>query len=153
MPVIAGHAGCSLDELLTEFPTLCANGFGISDSGRTPVAEELRASRERLRNAETEVETAVDFFASCTPTVTPRCGSYWLKHVAEKWGKRYRSVPYVSNGALIAAALKAGLPVRPFDRGALYMAGRHSNPNALVAVSRKSVMRLVVEEQRRVRGW
>jgi hypothetical protein len=57
---------------------------------------------------EAQVEAASAFLSLLTPTKTPRVCSYVLKHIAERWAGRY-----VSNGALIAATVAAGLVVEP----------------------------------------
>lgn len=57
-----------------------------------------------------QVETARAFLSGCVPVKTRPAAShsYGLKHAAERWGKSY-----VSNGALIQAAIDLGLRVEP----------------------------------------
>jgi hypothetical protein len=62
-----------------------------------------------------EMATTIAFLRHCRPTKTTGIGSYGLKHAAERWGRANKGVPYVSNGALIAAALYLGLRVKPYS--------------------------------------
>jgi hypothetical protein len=98
-------------------PTLCGCGLA-SQFVRRHRTRHLRGSdfdssrAEFLRTGFDEFFRAVDFLARCQLRRTPnhtRCGfSYHLKHVAERWAGAY-----ISNGALIAAAIHLGIP---FDR-------------------------------------
>lgn len=60
-----------------------------------------------------EIQTASAFLQQMTPINEWTFSSYHLKHVAEAYGKRYGLSGHVSNGALIAAAIALGFPVRP----------------------------------------
>jgi hypothetical protein len=70
-----------------------------------------------------QVERAKSFLSKLTVTKRATVNSYELKHMAE------RGARYISNGAMIVAAIALGIPVRSaggdFDR----------NPNALIYVS------------------
>jgi hypothetical protein len=77
-----------------------------------------------------EIATAILYLQHCIRTKTPTAFSYGLKHRVEGWGRRRGYAPYVSNGALIAAALYLGVKVKPLGEG---------NPNAFIGVSRRSV--------------
>jgi hypothetical protein len=99
---------------LARYPTLRPNGLDASD----------RSSLDR--HAE-EVATAIAYLRCCRPKQTPDINSYWLKHRAEGWGKGHGLAPYVCNGALIAAAVYLGFPLR------------RRNLNALVAVQVRSL--------------
>jgi hypothetical protein len=61
-----------------------------------------------------EVATAVAFLSFPKPIQTPSVNSYSLKHAAENWGARHGMRAYISNGALIVAAVELGLAVRPY---------------------------------------
>jgi hypothetical protein len=75
-----------------------------------------------------QVEDASDFLSLLAPTKTARVCSYVLKHIAEHWAGSY-----ISNGALIMAALALGLVVET------YPPSWGDNPNVAVGVSRKSL--------------
>jgi len=62
---------------------------------------------------EKQVETALAYLSQLKPTKQPTFSSYHLKHCAERWGKRHGMEPYVSNGALIEAAIRLGLVIKP----------------------------------------
>jgi hypothetical protein len=81
-----------------------------------------------------EVATAMAFLQMLKPTQRAYVSSYTLKHAAENWGRKVGLCAYVSNGALILAALMLGLIVRPYD-GWL-------NPNAAIGVSRADFGRI-----------
>lgn len=135
----------SLTAVLEAYPTICATGFGISNlAPAAPLAERLRqfdAARAELVADREELVLALDFLACCAPTLTPRLGSYGLKHVAEAWHYGRPERAYVSNGALICAALM--LDLRPDDRRSLDLAHLgHVSPNARIGVSRRSVDQL-----------
>lgn len=79
-----------------------------------------------------QVKTAKAFLMTLTRTkdVSPRSAySYGLKHTAENWGRANGMEAYVSNDALIAAAIELDLPV-------LWEGGK--SPNAFIGVSRAS---------------
>jgi hypothetical protein len=80
-----------------------------------------------------QVERAKVFLATLTVTKRPRVSSYELKHLAE-----YRR-GYISNGAMICAAISLGIPVRSaggdFDW----------NPNCLFAVRADDVKRIATK--------
>lgn len=69
-----------------------------------------------------EVELAKSFLLTCKPTKTTFVSSYGLKHAAEEWAGEY-----ISNGALITAAIEMGL-------GTKYLP--HYGPNVGIAVSK-----------------
>lgn len=132
----------TLDETMAKYPTLCAIGLGISNfhPPMRDALDQLDRSRAGLRDARDEIETATRFLERCTLTVTGRIYSYGLKHTAESWGKWYAGVPYVSNGALIAAALMGGVVVEPCERASVSLNALGSVcPNAWIGVSRRSV--------------
>ena len=68
----------------------------------------------------------------CRVQRTPRWSSYWLKHVAEAWGRDNGGEPDVRQGELIIAALALGIPVS-WDG---------ASPNVAIAVSRADAKRL-----------
>jgi hypothetical protein len=85
------------------------------------------------------IATAILFLRQCrAKTKTKIVGSYYLKHLCERWGERNGQQPYVANGEMILAALWVGLPVQ-WD-------GRHINVD--IAVPRGDVTRLINEEQK-----
>lgn len=102
------------------FPNLTANGF---DNHR---AEKLNPQ---------QVETAKAFLLACGRSNKPTVGSYALKHEAEKWGRTARGCPYISNGAMIAAALTLGFPIKRYDS---------ENPNAGIGVSWRGVEKVML---------
>jgi hypothetical protein len=84
-----------------------------------------------------QVMTAIEFLLMLAPTKTGRVDSYRLKHIAEAWGLHHEMSKYVSNGALIVAALALDLFVEPC--GPPWAA----SPNCMVGVSEKSVRRMI----------
>ena len=63
---------------------------------------------------EDEIAAAVAYLIQLRPTTKrPMYSSYSLKHRAESWGRYNGREPYVSNGALIAAAVRLQLPIFP----------------------------------------
>jgi hypothetical protein len=102
---------------------ICANGFrGFPGTRRTPVSDK-------------QVAVCVEFFRQCRPTKTfsrRSPVSYALKHVVENWARRNKCGGYVSNGALIIAALAVGLRIRPHRYG----------PNATIGLRREDIDRL-----------
>jgi hypothetical protein len=118
-----------IEIVLTAHSGLCAEGYSCRD------AAYHAKERDYLRHPDgvDQVATALAFLRLCERTKTPRQGSYGLKHVAERWGEATDRAPYVSNGALIVAALALDLVVEPHGYG---------SPNAIVGVARRSVDRL-----------
>jgi hypothetical protein len=82
-----------------------------------------------------QVLTAMAFLRMFTPTKRAYCSSYTLKHAAENWGGKLGLCSYVSNGALILAALMLGLVVRPYDCWGV-------NPNAGIGISKRDFRRI-----------
>jgi hypothetical protein len=117
--VVQSEARIAVAKALALLPTLTPSGIGA------PAGEfDLK-----------EVATAIKFLRQCRPAIKPRFSSYGLKHVAERWSRRY-----VSNGALIAAAVYLDLKISPPIAGF---------PNVLVAVDGRDVSRLNADDWRR----
>lgn len=110
------------------YPTLTANGVDGDTECVTPLISE--------RGLE-QVATAIAYLRLCTPTKQAKLKSYGLKHLAEAWGATQGLSPYVSNGALIAAAVYLGFPTRPD----CYCFGVYVGPglNLLVGVAKSSL--------------
>jgi hypothetical protein len=104
-----------------KFPFLSANG--------------LRGGRGAVDAVDPDhVETAIAFLKLFGSTKRGTIGSYTLKHDCENWGSKNGRSPYVSNGALIIAALELGLPVEEFP-------DQWSCPNALIGISLRDYKR------------
>lgn len=110
-----------------EFPDLGVFGFGEH------VDEEFDHA---------QIETAIEFLRLCRKTKqATSVSSYWLKHVAERWGRRNGFEPYVTNGAAIVAALALGFVVKRISRIG------SKNPNARIGVYWRDLTQ--IEEQMR----
>ncbi|KDN80480.1 hypothetical protein [Kitasatospora cheerisanensis] len=99
-----------LDAVLDAHPLLNANGYG------RPIgySYDTAAGREQLRGLLGEVQHCADYLHSRpwqTRLSSHSLHSYNLKHSAENWG----DFGYVSNGAMIAAALIVRIPIRLDD--------------------------------------
>ena len=66
---------------------------------------------EDFEGSDRHIATAIAFLRHITPTKTVTVSSYRLKHCAEEWGEVWGMSPYVSNGAVIAAAVYLGFVV------------------------------------------
>ena len=111
-----------MDEALTaievakaRLPTLTATGIDIS------------VGHDEFSVA--NIATAIAFLRLCRKIKTPTYSSYFLKHVAERWGGHNGMQPYITNGELIVAAVYLGFHIEPIRR----------SPNACVGVSRIDV--------------
>ena len=87
-----------LDEVLAANPELQGNGFAPFEVGDKPTTVDLK-----------QVDLAIrwlDYHGRRT-TINPQYSSYGLKHHAENTVPALRpsAIPYISNGAFIAAAL------------------------------------------------
>jgi hypothetical protein len=82
-----------------------------------------------------QVLTAMMFLRMFTPTKLTYYSSYFLKHAAENWGGKVGLCSYVSNGALILAALMLGLTVAPYDKEGW-------SPNAGIGISKRDFRRI-----------
>jgi len=91
-----------------------------------------------------QVEIAIQFLAMLTPTRTARIGSSTLKHLAEKWGRRY-GVGYISRGAITVAAVALGLAVKTYSPWFVM------NPHVAIGVSLKDLKRINIEEPRKTK--
>jgi len=81
-----------------------------------------------------QVETALAFLEHCRKAPRARVSSYTLKHTVERWGSSVGASAYVTNGAMVAAAIYAGFVVRPV--------GGEGNPNARIGINASDVARL-----------
>lgn len=96
----------TLQTVLQENPELSSNGFRHKDIDE----EEFQSMRQQLANKQDcGFDAALAFLDGVErrQAMTPGRGSYGLKHLAEK----HQGV-YISNGAMIAALLVAGIPIR-----------------------------------------
>ena len=109
------------------FPKISADGICIAVRG-APFQEIVPD----------QVGTGIEFLSMLAPTKTGHVDSYRLKHVAEAWGRRHDMSGYVSNGALIVAALALGLVVEAAGKSWAPM-----NPNCMIGVSEKSLRRMI----------
>ena len=76
-----------------------------------------------------QIATALAWIDVTPKTKTPNHNSYAAKHAAERWGRENGLCPYVANGALIAAAIYRGVPVKRL----------FGSPNAMLGLTTKSV--------------
>lgn len=120
--------------MTSKLPPHDSNGFYLSNGKPHPRGCYGPSNPPR----EKEVETALAYLSQLKPTKQPTCGSYYLKHRAERWGRYNGMEPYVSNGALIEAAIRLGLTIKPL------------NINADIGVSKRDVKTLCKEERRHV---
>ncbi len=107
-----------------EFPQLCEYGLRYAKGKPpSPVCAD-------------QVVTAIEYLRQFRPTKRGTCSSYFLKHEAERWGGRNGLCHYISNGALIAAALCLGLVIEEYPNC------WPSSPNAKIGISRRDFNRL-----------
>jgi hypothetical protein len=111
----------AVDVALARYPDLGSNGFG-----------DPRYPFFAISTDEVEIATAIAFLRQCTPIQTPNHSSYGLKHLAERWGESVGQSAYVSNGALLVAAVYLDFVVRR----------RHDSLNADIGVSVRSLRAL-----------
>lgn len=103
-----------------DLPQLCE--YGLRRPPKSNLASPVRAD---------QVETAIEFLRMFRPIKKGSYCSYYLKHEAESWGHRNGMCNYVSNGALLWAALHLGLTVDEYwDR-------YPTSPNAKIGISRR----------------
>lgn len=114
-----------------QLPPHDSNGFYLMDGRPHP----LGCYGPPKSPCEKQVETAVAYLSQLKPTKQPTSSSYYLKHRAEQWGRRHGMEPYVSNGALIEAAIRLGLTIKPL------------HINADIGVSIRDVKALGKEER------
>jgi len=92
-----------IDKLFFSEPNLSANGFrtaNVDDEQHQAWRRELFVDRQN------EINIALTFLQGVQTIKTPRCSSYYLKHVAERW-----MGSYICNGAMIAALIVSGVPI------------------------------------------
>ena len=113
-----------VDRVLADNPLITAEGF---EHGWKKTRPEYIPASVNIR----EMQGAVDWLekAGRRVSVNTTCSSYGLKHIAEK---TVASIPYISNGAFIAAAYYLGFDVRRIN----------GSPNAHINISNKSVRKL-----------
>jgi len=110
--------------LIVKHPPLCAWGWWNPHQGRL-MKIDLEGNRASLTLRFDEFKRSVGWLRQCqtTKTVTRTSpSSYNLKHRAE-----YSTGDYICNGAMIAAALYLGVPMKAFD----------DSPNPGIGVSKR----------------
>ena len=150
-----------ISRVLDEYPDLTIFGFrrvGGNGAGAVSRASNPRAfHKERSELLEPvgvrQVERCIEYLALLpkTRSAKPREGrdlptSYGLKHRVEGWLRsgagRADEDAYTANGAIIVAALIAGVPIHPEDR---------RSPNCYIGVQREDVRAL--QEGKDPREW
>ena len=125
----SGASEQALHEVLETFPSLGVYGFLSKDRD-----ESDEAFSQRLQSEREVTESVVKMFDSACREMrkldkikskNSNCGSYTLKHLAEKLAGSY-----ISNGILIAAAAHCGFKVYPTQ---------YQSPNAYFNLSSRSV--------------
>lgn len=123
-------------------PMLTAFGLGIWRSRPVPQTtykEEFAKERAKLSTNRVldEVESCAAWLALQGPikTLNRERGSYGFKHDVERWVGRTRKEQYISNGALIAAALGLGFKYKQVEWG---------SPNVYLNLSKRQ-LRIVAE--------
>jgi hypothetical protein len=127
-------------QVLTEYPDLTASGFDthyrdLHNLKNARLSQEGRPPEQRTPISEGDVRKQIArarafLRENCylTKTIRSKHGtSYGLKHEAERWiGKTYSrdaEIPYVSNGAFIAAAYLEGYTIEREGPNALLSLG------------------------------
>jgi hypothetical protein len=108
-------------EVLKKTPDLSANGIRTSRI----IDEDFAAWRSDLEsNCHSQIAAAMRFLegVETSRTMAPMRSSYGLKHMAES-----HQFGYICNGAMIAALLMAGVPVRRIP----------SSPNAQIGIKKR----------------
>ena len=151
----AATALWGIDIARRRYPAICAHGISpfriAGHSARLSWAKRGHFAPVISHEISTdEVVTAIEFLSQLDGTKTGRVDSYRLKHVGEDWGKRHDLAGYISNGALIVAALAIELVVEPCGPP------WSDSPNVLIGVSEKSLKRLIfandfVQRERRAK--
>jgi hypothetical protein len=96
------------------FPLINPRGIGPYDHPYEPNQHSFNTDTGLI-----QVGTAIEFLLEVG--LEPQTSSYAAKHAAERWGKANDMSPYVSNGAMIAAALYLGLEFDGDFEGAVYL--------------------------------
>lgn len=123
-----------IDAVLAEHTDLTPYGFGLYPIGEPLVDRRDVLRRERAKmlepNVVEQVADAIRFLdaAGRQKMLNRRSTSYGWKHVAERWVGRY-----ISNGAMIAAALIRGYTVKRCATGSSAFI---NIPRAALALSR-----------------
>jgi hypothetical protein len=91
----------ALLDVMQRYPDLTIDGLG---GDHRPNLEQRRAD---LIAAHDQFERAVSWLQLVPKVQEPRRSSYYLKHAAQRWAG-----DYVSNGALTAAAVHLGFPIK-----------------------------------------
>lgn len=118
-----------ITSLMVEYPDLTSGGWQyLMRSGRRYCEAFGSDYRSEMLTDHfiAEVNTALIFLVTRRRLARPnlKVTSYWWKHCAEGFGELVGLSSYVSNGAVIAAALIAGFPV-----------ARHKNsPNCAIGI-------------------
>jgi len=131
-PFYRAAARTVLSDLAARHPKLTMWGIGVGrpqqkadgkfENAREKYARFLGDRQELVSDGASEAFLlSLAFLARVTPTKTVRkgTGSYWVKHIAENFTCSYPEGEklgprYVSNGALIAAAIHAGFRTKSY---------------------------------------
>lgn len=141
-------AKVAIRSVLEQVPRLTLHGIGLTQFQRNPDGSQETPEQHYERLLDSRKEFLDDYhveefllslaFVSRVKrikTINPYSNSYWLKHIAEKYPCAYpdgRTLGrgYVSNGALIAAAVYAGFNIREYY-GSTNVAFNMSKPSLI----------------------
>ena len=150
--------------VLEQEPLLTANGFGHADTyhesfykrrtfhdSKAEYIQHFHASQEILRNSIDECQRCCMYLQHLKKLKSVRYnfGSYGLKHSVERYHRKLNQFndAYVSNGALICAAIHMGFSIMRKD---------HLSPNAWIFASVQSdiiIWERLLEEQKSFRNF
>lgn len=95
----------AVSRVMNEYPELSADGFKHLTSDYKQADFDAAQAKMLTADFAKQIFTAWDFVRG---TYLEKYGSYTLKHAAERFGKVEGLESYVSNGALIVAAILRG---------------------------------------------
>jgi len=110
--------GKTVGQVLNQYKELSRNGFDYVDHQNGPIPRsphERQQWCDHLHSADGigEITTACEYILSLD--IPDWWTSYTLKHQAERWGRRNGYFGYVSNGAVIVAAILCGFTILRLD--------------------------------------
>jgi len=135
MPMGVTMSTCIESDFLTVIetnPLLCERGWWAPVQARQ-MKVDLESSRNALKSCFDEFKRSVQWLSQCQTTKMASINSpssYTLKHFAEK-----ATGNYISNGALITAAIYLNIPLKTFT----------DSPNPGIGISRRCPVYMAAE--------
>jgi hypothetical protein len=91
---LLGEAKVAIATAKSTLPDLVWQGMAVKETASTSISTVTKHGKCPKNTSKSHVATTIAYLRECCiPTKAPKSNSYWLKHLAEDWGRRPRHGP------------------------------------------------------------